>query len=237
MNELQAIDYYYTVQGWLKAINNPAEANSKDVFAMQLEYFAGDYDKKDSNINNFPVTSNDYSGNIQIQSCINNGLTGAYQYSYDQQYQLIKAQWMTPNFSLSTLTPGNNLYDLSVNYADETGKLDGNGNIRSLKRHEPVVNNKHEIIGQKSNSYTYHYDYSQHPNALSGVDNYGSFTYDAIGRMITAHYDEPERSDMKLHYDVTSKVEEAYQLDEHDNPSLLATYTYDERGFSRARFK
>ena len=50
--ELQATDYYYTVQGWLKAINNPNDTDNSDndVFAMQLDYFAGDYEKAGSGI-------------------------------------------------------------------------------------------------------------------------------------------------------------------------------------------
>ena len=66
---LQATDYYYTVQGWLKAINNPNDTGNpdNDVFSMQLDYFAGDYNKESSSIQQRTVATEDYSGNIQQQ--------------------------------------------------------------------------------------------------------------------------------------------------------------------------
>ena len=66
---LQKTDYYYTVQGWLKAINNPSDASNpdSDVFSMQLDYFAGDYENVGSGIENLLVSDDDYSGNIQQQ--------------------------------------------------------------------------------------------------------------------------------------------------------------------------
>ena len=66
---LQTTDYYYTVQGWLKAINNPNDAanSDNDIFAMQLDYFAGNYVKTGSGIQQHTVAIEDYSGNIQQQ--------------------------------------------------------------------------------------------------------------------------------------------------------------------------
>src|SRR5690554_3699702 len=59
-NALQGLDYYYTLQGWLKGVNssvledehdpgqdsNPSEINAlfaKDVFGFSLDYYQGDY--------------------------------------------------------------------------------------------------------------------------------------------------------------------------------------------------
>lgn len=66
---LQKTDYFYTVQGWLKAINNPNDASNpdSDVFSMQLDYFAGDFVKTGSGIVENAVATQDYSGNIQQQ--------------------------------------------------------------------------------------------------------------------------------------------------------------------------
>ena len=88
-------------QGWLKAINNPA-APGTDVFAMQLDYFAGDYENAGSGLvaNTLPSQA-DYSGTIQqqqwrtvtpqIANLPGNQVASAYRYQYDERYQLKSA--------------------------------------------------------------------------------------------------------------------------------------------------
>ena len=63
-NDLQGIDYVYTINGALKSINNPNPGYDpgrdgignttfhKDQFAMTLDYFAGDYSRTGSGISN-----------------------------------------------------------------------------------------------------------------------------------------------------------------------------------------
>ena len=234
INELQATDYFYTVQGWLKAINNPNDASNpdNDVFAMQLDYFAEDYVKTGSGINALPVANTDYSGNIQTQSWINNGQLGAYQYEYDDQYQLRQALWKTPDFAAATLGQGNSLYDVTVSYTDAaTNQLDGNGNIHRLVRHEPTINAQGNITGFLAKPYQYFYERPEQPNTLTRVAGYADYTYNAIGQMQTANYvevpDEPSR-DMKLVYDVSGKVTQVRSLADNQ---LQAQYTYDDRGY------
>ncbi len=80
---LQGIDYVYTINGWLKSINNPDMANDPgsdspsnngfyaDVFGMTLEYYGGDYTRTGSNILSY-VTSDpeydNYNGNISSEA-------------------------------------------------------------------------------------------------------------------------------------------------------------------------
>ncbi len=90
--DLQGIDYVYTINGWLKSINNPnlgleyagkmtdpgqddLATNSvcKDVFGMTLDYFDGDY-KREANIAGIGASfinsgegQNNYSGLIRSQ--------------------------------------------------------------------------------------------------------------------------------------------------------------------------
>jgi RHS repeat-associated protein len=76
---LQGLDYTYTIEGWLKAVNHPNQANDpgqdgtatdfyKDAYGMTLEYYDNDYA---SASNNFaPVTglsdyNDNYNGNIR----------------------------------------------------------------------------------------------------------------------------------------------------------------------------
>lgn len=78
-NNLQGVDYSYTPQGWLKAINGPTGISTndpgkdgvggslfaKDAFGMQLEYFNDDYSRIGSNINNITTGSQAYyNGNV-----------------------------------------------------------------------------------------------------------------------------------------------------------------------------
>ena len=198
---------------------------------MQLDYFAGDYENAGSGIQAMPVITADYSGNIQTQSWINNGELGAYQYEYDDQYQLSKASWKTPNFATAMLEEGNSLYDVTVSYTNPaTNKLDGNGNIHRLARNEPVVVNN-DITGFQTKAYDYFYERPEQPNTLTRVDGYAEYTYNAIGQMRTADYVEvPNEAsrDMQLVYDVSGKVREVRSLATNE---LQAEYAYDDKGY------
>jgi YD repeat-containing protein len=71
-NKLQGIDYVYTINGWLKSVNHPElNANdpgkdgtiasskhvAKDLFGMSLDYFAGDYQRINTSIQDAYTTS------------------------------------------------------------------------------------------------------------------------------------------------------------------------------------
>jgi hypothetical protein len=65
-DHVQGLDYVYTIQGWLKAVNHPTLLTAKDpgsdgtgsspvaadIFGMSLGYFAGDFNRTGSNYNN-----------------------------------------------------------------------------------------------------------------------------------------------------------------------------------------
>jgi hypothetical protein len=47
-DDLQTMDYYYTLQGWIKGVNDPLlrhnpDEDIQDVFGYNLHYFEGDY--------------------------------------------------------------------------------------------------------------------------------------------------------------------------------------------------
>lgn len=63
--DLQGIDYIYTINGWLKSINDPTLSHldmgkdaypgknnsfAKDVFGMSLDYFSGDYSRSNTSV-------------------------------------------------------------------------------------------------------------------------------------------------------------------------------------------
>ena len=86
-DDLQGVDYTYALQGWLKQINDPANANDPtgkpDAFGMALDYFGGDTE-------DHPAL---FNGQIRAQQH-RTGTSGAavqQLYGYDEKYQLVTA--------------------------------------------------------------------------------------------------------------------------------------------------
>jgi hypothetical protein len=146
-HQVQSLEYAYTIQGWLKAINgdvlNPAKdmgqngldsdaTYPRDVIAHALRYFSDDYKP----IGTTPATNipdatakNLYNGNITQQTTGIGGL-GTLQrvYSYDQLQRLKLATnaRVNDNSLLVSTTPAN-LYKSTYSY-------DMDGNIGTLQR-------------------------------------------------------------------------------------------------------
>lgn len=122
--DLQGIDYTYTPQGMLKAINHPGinadpgkdgslNGFSTDVFGMTLEYFDGDYSRSNTNISSLSTGgTNSYNGNIMGQSwrsrkpqavvstygaSVNN--PSMVTYAYDDRHQFDSNKFGAPNFA------------------------------------------------------------------------------------------------------------------------------------------
>ena len=221
INELQATDYFYTVQGWLKAINNPNDASNpdNDVFAMQLDYFAEDYVKTGSGIVENAVATEDYSGNIQqqqwrtqtpqIANLPGNQVANAYRYQYDQRYQLQSA-------TFGSMNSGSFTADASQSYRTTGLDYDENGNILGLQRRDKDGNLLHDFAGK--------YIYTEGTNQLASVTGYKSYTYNAIGQMTE---EVSATGSQKLSYDVSGKVTQV----RNENDQLIVQYQYDDRGF------
>lgn len=246
-DQLQGIDYVYTPQGWLKAMNTPtgdatkdplqdgvSNSFARDAFGMQLEYFQGDYSRSGSNVTGIPTgTVNYYNGNVTGMSwqsnkpatVISTDQSGTiqnptmYTYSYDPKYQYSQSVWGTPNYSNGTFTPsGTNIYqEKQITY-------DANGNILGLQR----TNSN----GTLSDNFS-QYSYQPNTNKLNSVGNtttptaYASFTYDELGRLKSesktgapfAYY---------LKYDLTGKITGIYA--DAALTQLKLSYAYDETG-------
>jgi RHS repeat-associated protein len=122
--DLQGIDYIYTLQGKLKAINNsdktkdPSADGSNsinpDAFGMVLDYFPGDYQNNRTSgvqqikgVNTAGIGSDSYTGNIKAMtwfsrkpSFVTNSIPGiedptTYVYQYDEKYQFTESTWGT----------------------------------------------------------------------------------------------------------------------------------------------
>ncbi|WP_040398701.1 RHS repeat domain-containing protein, partial [Cesiribacter andamanensis] len=107
-DNMQGLDYVYTLQGSLKAINHPEQEldpgkDTDDAFAMTLEYYKDDYTRSGTGINYLRRSAEDegkHTGNITSMSWRTNhpqtlptpveqaGETLAYTYTYDEKQQL-----------------------------------------------------------------------------------------------------------------------------------------------------
>ena len=147
-DDLQGLDYTYTLQGWLKAINHPSLNKSNDPggdgnatqfpadsFAVELGYYPGDYIRSSSSLDSSSSTGLHgmplYSGNISSVTSNIGKTTGArYEqltgevYRYDQLDRLKSSDFRF--YSSST-------WNTTTQYATRYS-YDANGNIDSIMR-------------------------------------------------------------------------------------------------------
>jgi len=195
---VQSVQYAYTIQGWLKAINgdilNPSvemgkDGNGgglypKDVMAHSLDYFNGDYKQigTQSVMHTAAPTKSLYNGNIVRQTT---GIAAMdivqRTYEYDQLNRLMQAQYATVHEKSFTVT---NMPDYRNRY-----EYDADGNIQKLVRKASA--------GAALDSFIY--GYAAGKNQLLRVDDknvttggtdlksgqpVGNYAYDAIGNLV-----------------------------------------------------
>ncbi len=225
----QGIDYTYSANGLLKAINYP-DPNvdpgkdgfqnnfATDAFSMALEYFEGDYNRSGTKISSISSNSNTayYNGNIVAQSWKTikpSALSGSDNtaamttYEYDNNYQFKSDKYGKPNFNAKAFTESvgvNREYDL--NY-------DANGNIQNLKRTNGVG---------VPLSLNYHYELNT--NKLLSVDNYSIYSYNDIGQMTGQKRAGGEN--FYVSYTSTGKVLAIYN--DINKTQLRLSFKYDE---------
>ena len=250
-SNLQGIDYVYTINGALKSINNPdmdydpgndgPNTFNPDMFAMTLDYFAGDYSRSNSKISDVSapstappgssiVTESNYSGSIRAQHWNNRLNTGtnpgnqeAYVYQYDAFNQLADAQYAS--FRPDELTsPG--LLSGSNNFRVSNITYDKNGNLETLTRKDDT--------GADVDDLTYSYKYDSDGDRLNQLDkvvdseettsqssnNYG---YDASGRLIRDNQEQ-----LAYEYNTQGLVTAVKSM---QTGLFLARFYYDDGGF------
>ena len=226
-DQLQGIDFVYTITGALKSINDanavkdPGEDGDKnnfqpDVFGMTLDYYNGDH-QRGTLIN---VGEEQFTGNIKAQSWfspVDDGVQRGYVYDYDNRYQLDGAIFGT--FGGTGFVPSStNAYNLSM------GGYDLNGNIKGLVRKKDTGIDLHNL------AYTYKDNKNQLESVTRGPSPFRSYKYNNIGQMIE-QVDELNEETQWVEYDVTGKVKTVNKQNGTNTPFKLAEYTYDDRGF------
>lgn len=188
--QVQAMDYSYTLQGWLKGVGigkwgSPGAANntgaiiagltqgfpvSQDAYSFSLHYYTGDYSPVGSNTNGTHTTSilealpgvSLYNGNIAAMA-VNLPSVGAprvYNYHYDQLNRL-KSMDAFSGINLSTGA----FTPVQLDDYKERVSYDPNGNILSYTRHG-YQDGTHST---PMDSLTYHYPANK--NQLDYLDD------------------------------------------------------------------
>ncbi|HVD97385.1 MAG TPA: RHS repeat-associated core domain-containing protein [Cytophagaceae bacterium] len=237
---LQGLDYVYTINGMLKAINHPYLDSSdvgkdsysgahshfgKDVFGMMLEYYDNDYIRGTKFQTTSNLTSSGYKNyfNGTIRSWTwNQSLStmAQYAYKYDAKYQLTEANFGTHSTTTNQFTAsGTNAYRVyGITY-------DKNGNLQTLRRNDQS--------GSTASKDYINYIYNTNKNSLQKTQNSvpsdtRNYTYDVIGRM-TAATNSLSANPTYMNYDYSGKVTAVYK--DAAKTQALATFLYDEKGY------
>ncbi len=209
-DNLQKVDYTYTIHGWLKGINTPDARESdtegggigkkfgKDLFGMALGYYAGDFTRTNSPFNslNSPVLPSQtqykqlYNGNIAhwvSHGSIDNPQdpfnkqTTAEVYTYDYLNRIRSSEYKV----------GSGFNTASTKYATAY-TYDRVGNITSLNRNggkagndEPMDRLTYNYINQK-NQLAQVKDAVPNARYEDDIDdqNTNNYKYDALGNLI-----------------------------------------------------
>ncbi|TKC60288.1 hypothetical protein FBD94_15395 [Pedobacter hiemivivus] len=236
---LQGVDYTYTSQGLLKAINHPDNAKdpgkdgvgngfAPDAFGMTLEYFYGDYNRNNTGISSLNTGTNKtyFNGSVSGQSWRSlkpSAVVGVYgggvnnpamfTYEYDNRYQFNNNKYGSPDFNT-------NFFNETINVNREFNLgYDANGNINSLSRTDQSGNIKNNFSGSN-----FHYQLGT--NKLTSVDSYGDYIYDDLGRMTG----QVRTGGLGYYpvYDVSSRIVSIYSDASHT--LLKVSFGYDEMG-------
>ena len=183
--QVQGLDYAYTIQGWLKGVNStsatsatdmgedgktggPGSNIARDILGYSLNYFGGDYAPINTGADPFPNTSGSlttknayrplYNGNISSMAVNIKPLNQPFLYNYKYD-QLNRLTGMDTYGGLDTVNNNWNAISFTKAY-NERVSYDGNGNILKYNRY---FDNQSTIM----DSLTYHY--TANTNKLSSV--------------------------------------------------------------------
>lgn len=243
-NKVQGIDYTYTLQGQLKAINNAnrdqdpgkdgiAGANAgvaRDVFGMNIEYFSGDYLRDNTNIGSLPIAASDaedqFNGQIKaagwhsrkpqsVLAVLGPGIENPVMYAYKYD---TKQRLSDAAWGTPNYTvPG---FVQSSLFKENGLSYDAHGNILSLKRTNSA--------GALTDNFTYQYPAgsNQLQAVLNGGASFSSYQYDNIGQLKS---ESPASSPTRyVKYTSTGLVAGVYADAAFTQPKV--TYTYNGRG-------
>lgn len=253
-DSVQALDYVYTIHGWLKGINHPnfGAANTRtndpgldgeqtssnknvarDAFGMVLEYYKGDFTRNSSPFR----ATDDNSNRFQVANLFNGNIAG---WSVNQEYNdqgTRGYKWTGETYRYDHLNRllqslykenTNNTW-VDANSYNNSYTYDPNGNILTLKREGPTAT---------MDDLAYWYDAST--NRLDHVDdvqgsglytediddqNPDNYQYDADGNLT---HDEQEGIDVT--WNAYGKVQKVVKKNTGGVVIKTMRYYYDAQG-------
>lgn len=243
-NKVQGIDYTYTLQGNLKAINHASKdldpgkdgisgANAgfaPDAFGMNLEYYSGDYTRANSGFQSIPLTNtvadDQYSGNLKAMGwysrkpqsvIVAQGIAIENPTMYGYKYD--------NNYQLTSGTWGTPNYTVpgfAANTAFKEYNLsyDLHGNIKSLARTNSA--------GAVTDNFTYNYlgNSNQLQSVVNGSTAYSNYTYNTLGQLTA---ETPASGPARyIKYNADGRVSGVYGDAAFTQPKI--NFIYNERG-------
>lgn len=232
-NNLQGLDYVYTINGALKSINHsdvtkdpggdagPAHANfSADIFGEMLNYYDNDYTGAGYSAGTVTTTglTNNYNGVIKAASWFtpvdNTAGKKVYGYTYDNLYQFQNAQFGTLAGTAGSYAA---TFSPTEAYREGVPGYDKNGNIQSMIRKGKTGN----TLGN------YGYSYQASTNKLTSITNGGAammnYTYNANGQL---KQQVEGANTMNVTYTAYGLVKDV----RNGTNQLMVQYSYDDKG-------
>jgi hypothetical protein len=214
---VQGVDYAYTIQGWLKAVNGDVLDPEKDMgedavpsvpgaptihpndaVALSLDYFNGDYKPiGDTAVTHITALGkNLYNGNIpRATTSIIPFPDLKSQYTYDQLNRIVRADYAYMNRADATLT---NTADYYSSYA-----YDPDGNLKKLARNGNNPNMGQKLMDSLKYYYGSYFNYSTSNNKLVNItDHAPDANYSAVSDI--TNYQQYNTTRYK--YDATGNV-------------------------------
>ncbi|PWV55751.1 RHS repeat-associated core domain-containing protein [Chitinophaga sp. S165] len=241
--QVQGLDYAYTLQGWLKGVNSTAVGGqfdmghdgtsvARDVFGFALHYY-GDRDYKTLGNGPGPFASVNgsglkplFNGNISAisQSIPSVGSPLQYAYSYDALNRLKGMQASSGLDSLSNKWTPVQLPDYK-----EDISYDANGNILTYSRNgnKASANKQMDDLTYKyypgTNRLEYVHDAIDSSAYSVDIDNQvgGNYTYDSIGNLVA----DVKEGISAIEWTLYGKIKTILKKD-----GTLIKYTYDVSG-------
>ncbi len=237
--QVQGLDYTYTLQGWLKGVNVAGSSGdadnaagsvvAHDAYSYVLNYYAGDYKSIAGAMPTAALVQQLgaaykplYNGNISAMGVNISKLSGAmvYNYGYDQLNRLIGMDaFKSSNDAWSTLTA-------TTDYK-ESIKYDPNGNIMTYLRNgqasvNVLMDNLTYTYASNTNQLTSINDAVASANYTTDIDkqNAGNYSYDAIGNLTG----DAQAGITSIGWNVYGKIQSITKS------SSTITYTYNTGG-------
>lgn len=258
--DLQGIDYTYTLEGQLKAINNSNKANDpgedgngnavfSDAFGMVLDYFPGDYQNgrlsgikaiTGVDVSNFGTYG--YNGSIKAMTWFSKKPAAfssipkiedpaTYVFQYDDDYQFTESTWGT---DIGINAPGS---FNATNFNKEIIKNPANGHPAYDANGNILYLQRTDGTGAVSDNFTYNYLpntdklLSVVHNASTAPETYAQYTYDQLGQLTgETNTFKGINSSKYIEYDMYGKVVAVYRDAAKLQSQLVVAYMYDENG-------